>query len=193
MEMVKLHNNLTSERNKLQMSYMNLSEEREQLQMSFSNLSEEQDQLQKRFEDITNERNELEKRLLALRSYGWIYFSSSLYYISSSKKSWQQSRADCLQKGADLVIINSHEEQEFIQTFKKLIWIGLTDMESEGKWKWVDGTPLTTSYWDRNEPNGVPDRDEDCAEIKKYDSEQSWNDESCGLERFWICEKLLFQ
>lgn len=64
MEMVKLHNNLTSERNKLQMSYMNLSEEREQLQMSFSNLSEEQDQLQKRFEDITNERNELEKRLL---------------------------------------------------------------------------------------------------------------------------------
>ncbi len=42
---------------------------------------------------------------------GWVRFNNSLYYISSLKKSWQESRNDCLQRGADLVIINSKKEQ----------------------------------------------------------------------------------
>lgn len=51
---------------------------------------------------------------------GWVYFHRSLYYISSMKKSWQDSRDDCLQRGADLVIINSKEEhvREFL-SFEK--------------------------------------------------------------------------
>lgn len=42
---------------------------------------------------------------------GWFYFSDSVYYISSTKKTWQDSRNDCLQRAADLVIIGSTEEQ----------------------------------------------------------------------------------
>lgn len=106
----------------------------------------------------------------ALHSHEWKYFAGSLYYISSTEKSWQESRNDCLQKGADLVIINNHEEQvcvlntipklliclhtdhylcfsankEFTRRWKKLAWIGLTDAETEGKWTWVDGTLLGT-------------------------------------------------
>uniref|UniRef100_A0A8D0D003 C-type lectin domain-containing protein n=1 Tax=Sander lucioperca TaxID=283035 RepID=A0A8D0D003_SANLU len=109
----------------------------------------------------------------------WEYFSGSFYYISSIKKTWQESRDDCLQKGADLVIINSKEEQ-------KIMWIGLTDSETEGTWKWVDGTPLTKSYWDSGEPND--ENGEDCVEIKNFDSENSWNDLSCSAPLNWICE-----
>ncbi|KAF3852323.1 hypothetical protein F7725_005678 [Dissostichus mawsoni] len=75
----------------------------------------------------------------------WKYFSGSLYTISSIAENWQESRDDCFQKGADLVIINSQEEQDYIASFRKKVWIGLTDRETEGRWKWVDGTPLTTS------------------------------------------------
>ncbi len=52
---------------------------------------------------------------------------------------------------------------------------------------------LGFSYWASGEPNGVPGRDEDCAEIKMYDSDDSWNDESCDLQISWICEKKLSQ
>jgi len=49
---------------------------------------------------------------------GFVYFHRSFYYISSTKKSWQKSREDCLQRGADLVIINTKEEQVCVYMWK---------------------------------------------------------------------------
>ncbi|XP_072240699.1 C-type lectin domain family 4 member E-like [Leuresthes tenuis] len=120
---------------------------------------------------------------------GFVYFHRSFYYISSTKKSWQKSREDCLQRGADLVIINTKEEQDFTRQFQRLTWIGLTDRGFKGKWKWVDGTPLTKSYWGPGEPNGFEGKTEDCVEIRFHDIENSWNDIPCEDENFWICEK----
>ncbi|XP_035859482.1 CD209 antigen-like protein D [Sander lucioperca] len=138
------------------------------------------------FNNLTDERDDLKRKLNNLAQKGWEYFSGSFYYISSTKKTWQQSRDDCRQKGADLVIINSKEEQDFTRKFKMRLWIGLTDSETEGTWKWVDGTPLTKSYWDSREPNGG--ENENCVEIKKFDSENSWNDVGCSTLLNWICE-----
>ncbi|XP_039670588.1 CD209 antigen-like protein D [Perca fluviatilis] len=138
------------------------------------------------FKNLTEERDDLNRKLNNLAQKGWEYFSGSLYYISSIKKNWQESRDDCRQKGADLVIINSKEEQDFTIKFTKIMWIGLTDSETEGMWKWVDGTPLTKSYWVSGEPNG--DKKENCVKIKKFDSENSWNDLSCSTLLNWICE-----
>uniref|UniRef100_A0A3Q2VYI9 C-type lectin domain-containing protein n=1 Tax=Haplochromis burtoni TaxID=8153 RepID=A0A3Q2VYI9_HAPBU len=117
----------------------------------------------------------------------WVAFSDSLYQVSLEKKSWEESRQDCLQKGAHLMIINRREEQNFVNQFKKSLWIGLTDSETDGRWKWVDGTRMTTSYWNSGEPNGG--RSENCGEVRFYDSENSWNDAPCSIEKFWICEK----
>ncbi|XP_050922984.1 CD209 antigen-like protein E [Lates calcarifer] len=73
--------------------------------------------------------------------------------------------------------------------FHRISWIGLTDRETKGEWKWVDGTPLTKSYWGSGEPNDYEGKTEDCVEIKFHDEENSWNDIPCGDQNFWICEK----
>lgn len=79
---------------------------------------------------------------------GWGYYKSSLYFISTKKKTWEESRHDCLRRGAELVIINSREEQVFIHGLKKeTFWIGLTERVEEALWKLVDGTALTTGFW----------------------------------------------
>ncbi|XP_005951778.1 CD209 antigen-like protein E [Haplochromis burtoni] len=122
---------------------------------------------------------------------GWVYFRPSFYYISSIAKSWKDSRDDCLQRGADLAIINTKEEQDFTRNFKKVMWIGLTETAIKGTWKWVDGTPLSKSYWGPDEPNGFEGKNEDCVEINFFDFENSWNDIPCENQNFWICEKKL--
>ncbi|XP_028441357.1 CD209 antigen-like protein C isoform X2 [Perca flavescens] len=142
-------------------------------------------ELNNMIKDLQRERDRLRTSLETAQG-GWEYFSGSFYYISSIDKTWQESRDDCLQKGADLVIINSKEEQDFTTKLKKRLWIGLTDSETEGTWKWVDGTPLTKSYWNSGEPNGG--KREDCGEIKNFASENSWNDGSCSIQLNWICE-----
>uniref|UniRef100_A0A8C7JZ21 Asialoglycoprotein receptor 2-like n=1 Tax=Oncorhynchus kisutch TaxID=8019 RepID=A0A8C7JZ21_ONCKI len=140
------YNNLTDERDQLQTRYNNLTEERDQLQTRYNNLTDERDQLQTRYNNLTEERDRLQNLLCERTccSDGWKKFECSCYFISTEKKTWKQSRQDCLERGTDLVIINSKEEQEFLFNFKKRVWIGLTDRETEETWKWVDGTPLTT-------------------------------------------------
>ncbi|XP_023150248.3 CD209 antigen-like protein E [Amphiprion ocellaris] len=120
---------------------------------------------------------------------GWVYIRPSFYYISSTTKTWKDSRKDCLQRGADLVIIDSIEEQDFTRKFHKPLWIGLTEGGRKGEWQWVDGTPLTTSYWGTGEPNNFEGKTEDCVEIKFHDNKNSWNDIPCEDLNFWMCEK----
>ncbi|KAF7686739.1 hypothetical protein HF521_015132 [Silurus meridionalis] len=36
---------------------------------------------------------------------GWILFSSSIYKISTEKKSWTESRQACRERGAELVLV----------------------------------------------------------------------------------------
>ncbi|XP_029315360.1 CD209 antigen-like protein B [Cottoperca gobio] len=122
---------------------------------------------------------------------GWRKFSSACYLFSNEARSWDRAREDCRQRGADLVVINSDEEQTFL--FGLLInqdtWIGLNDRDEEGTWKWVDGTPLTQTNWGQSQPDngGGYMGEEDCAEIRKYFSD--WNDLSCEVSNPWICEK----
>ncbi|XP_071063134.1 C-type lectin domain family 6 member A-like isoform X2 [Pseudochaenichthys georgianus] len=75
---------------------------------------------------------------------GWRKSGCSCYLLSTEKASWEQSRQNCTARAADLVIVDSYEEQEFITSMiKEQTWIGLNDINQEGTWKWVDGTPLT--------------------------------------------------
>ncbi|KAF4086568.1 hypothetical protein AMELA_G00084870 [Ameiurus melas] len=131
-------------------------------------------------ETMTSERD--------INTPGWKYFSSSIYYISTEKKSWSESRHDCQGRGADLVIINSREEQDFVEVWRrgKTAWIGANDRDSEGVWKWLDGTAVTNGFWRQGEPNNVGD--EDCA-VSGYHSDPNWIDVSCNLQNVWICEK----
>nr|XP_055064557.1 CD209 antigen-like protein E [Misgurnus anguillicaudatus] len=121
----------------------------------------------------------------------WISRNLSSYYISSEWRNWSESRQDCLQRGADLLIINDKEEQDLFKNRSETdsIWIGLSDSDEEGRWKWVDGSTLTTSFWDKvlhKEPNGK--RGENC--VGSYSP--GWADFPCTRTFKWICEKTLY-
>ncbi|KAK3520879.1 hypothetical protein QTP86_015403 [Hemibagrus guttatus] len=141
-------NTLTKARDQLQTSYNTLTKERDQLQTSYNTLTKERDQLQTSYNTLTKERDRFQRDKEELQKFsklGWIFFSPSIYYISNEGKTWIESRQDCRGRGADLMIINNEEEEEFITTHlgSRHAWIGLSDRDKEGLWKWVDDTSLT--------------------------------------------------
>uniref|UniRef100_A0A4W5QAC1 C-type lectin domain-containing protein n=1 Tax=Hucho hucho TaxID=62062 RepID=A0A4W5QAC1_9TELE len=192
------YSNLTKERDQLQTSYNTLTKERDQLQTSYNTLTKARNQLQTSYNTLTKERNQLqtERDFLSRRltNLSWRKFDSSWYFLSTESKTWKESRKDCLERGADLVIINSDKEQgvDMIKHIR-IIWIGLTDSVNEGTWKWVDGTPLTTRYWHDQQPDSEdPTGEEDCVEIHKdWIPLKAWNDMSCDKILNWICEKVV--
>uniref|UniRef100_A0A669DNQ6 C-type lectin domain-containing protein n=1 Tax=Oreochromis niloticus TaxID=8128 RepID=A0A669DNQ6_ORENI len=119
----------------------------------------------------------------------WAKFGRSCYFKSTERKIWSESRTDCQSRGADLVIINNKEEQEFIElNMRGDSWIGLTASykRETGKheWEWVDGSPLTEAFW-------VPGRQDPdhgfsavCCEIKG-----KWTRSQSSVSKTWICEK----
>nr|XP_024655710.1 hepatic lectin-like [Maylandia zebra] len=110
---------------------------------------------------------------------GWEQHGGKCYYFSTSKSSWEQSRDECRAKRGNLVKIDSREEQRFLERRLRVVmtededkfWIGLTDSAVEGRWVWVDRSPLHQSltFWSNNEPDNWkgehhPDG-EDCARM----------------------------
>ncbi|KAK9976649.1 hypothetical protein ABG768_021854 [Culter alburnus] len=172
----------TLERRQLISKNENLTNERDQLLNKNMALTNERDELTKQRDQFNQERNELWKMLNEMDGY---INQSSLYFISSEEKNWTESRRYCTERGADLIIINNREEQEFV---KKIsgdagVWIGLTDSDVEGRWEWVDGTNMTSGFWESGEPKGF--RNENCAVLHP----SGWHDYPCNDAFKWICEK----
>ncbi|XP_041932288.1 CD209 antigen-like protein E isoform X2 [Alosa sapidissima] len=126
----------------------------------------------------------------------WAHHSGKCYFFSSSGKNWKQSQDYCLTLGGHLVIVNNQEEQNFLSqsAIEDYYWIGLSDLETEGQWIWVDGTPLNKTgavFWLKR-PNGKdePDNwkgDEHCGLLYKGGD---WRDVSCKDPQRFVCEAI---
>ncbi|XP_026103833.1 C-type lectin domain family 4 member F-like [Carassius auratus] len=191
------NNNLTEERNKLEIKNNNLTEERNKLEIKNNNLTEERNKLEINITNLTEEiktkREQLINQLSNLDE--WIYYQFSFYYKSNETKNWTESRRDCLKKGADLIITNNREEYDFVMhiTNKTEFWIGATDIDVDGSWKWVDGSTLTSGFWAKggevNEPGGGTLENCAVSYSTQWPNLKGWHDVKCNDAYNWICEK----
>ncbi|XP_059188762.1 C-type lectin domain family 4 member M-like [Centropristis striata] len=179
--MRSLNHNLTNERDEMKSLNHNL----------MSQLQNQTDYLNATVSELNKTIDELQKHIETTwcPDY-WTTFGKSCYLMSKSLEIWPNSKRDCETRGAHLVIISSLEEQEFISSFNQRVWIGLTEVERENNWKWIDGTAASTTYWVRGEPNNSF---EDCVElIGPAPATANWNDLRCGVDLYFICE-IMFQ
>ena len=105
---------------------------------------------------------------------------------------WEEAKEKCEEKGGHLVTITSAAEQNFVYyNFLKNknnydCWIGGTDKESEGDWKWVTGEPFSYTKWSNTEPNNMNGNE---YYINMYSSDGTWNDMPASTKyRYYICE-----
>ncbi|XP_043935618.1 CD209 antigen-like protein E [Protopterus annectens] len=168
-----------------------------QAELKITNLIESQTYLQTQLRKAQQNITEFTRRMqVECCEPQWELFRFHCYYFFEDSKDWFAAQTYCKHLSADLVVIKSKEEQEFIKLEQTIhggiYWIGMTDNETEGTWRWVDGTPCNSSsgnpvYWDSNQPNN--NGDEDCA-IMYPDG--TWHDYSCSDTFRVICEKTAY-
>ena len=94
---------------------------------------------------------------------GAVAFGSSHYLFIRRVMSWQEAKQHCESLGGHLPIVTSRAENNFLRDMlkreitggdrKEAIWLGASDAQQEGAWKWLDGSPVTFNVWGPNQPN----------------------------------------
>jgi len=103
---------------------------------------------------ITNEKTHAEQIQKKELEYGGHY-----YVFIPERKTWKDAEKNAKIMGGYLVTITSHNEQKAIETLVSTngeiypTWIGLTDENEEGVFKWVTGEQLKYKNWGANNPD----------------------------------------
>ncbi|KAF5902342.1 antigen like protein, partial [Clarias magur] len=111
--------------------------------------------LQERFSRLCSDYNSLGKTCSAKVKQcmpcpdGWKQIEQKCYYFSDDKLDWTRSKQSCASMDSQLTILHTHEQHVAMEKiarslggFEYYYWIGLSDIEEEGVWKWVDNTPV---------------------------------------------------
>lgn len=127
---------------------------------------------------------------------GWTHLQGKCYFFSEDKLDFKNSKDSCASMGSHLTILHTHQQHDDLGKIARSLggfdyhfWIGLTDTEEEGVWKWVDNTVVNETYWNNKEPDNHQSgglHGEDCAVLESHS--KSWHDVPCDFIYKRICE-----
>ncbi|XP_066969625.1 type-2 ice-structuring protein-like isoform X2 [Macrobrachium rosenbergii] len=112
-----------------------------------------------------------------------------LYIETETLRYFDAARQACIEMGAKLAEFTTYDH--FISAVSAMdmhedaeIYIGGTDREHEGTWKWLSGESMRRIPWGSGEPNNL--YLEDCIALKPR--WKKFNDMRCSLRREYVCK-----
>ncbi|XP_061170740.1 C-type lectin domain family 4 member D-like [Saccostrea echinata] len=129
----------------------------------------------------------------------WSSNGNSIYMLFLTERTWFDSQVWCSNTGGTLAEIETVDENNFIRNsiislreaniIRDGVWVGGTDENTEGIWKWASrNTNITFTFWAPNEPNNFRNN-ENCLELSE-EKGWAWNDNNCDETKTFLCEIL---
>jgi len=108
-----------------------------------------------------------------------------LYRSITSSAPWQTQKSACASDGGYLAIADDVSELTAIRTFiGNDLWVGVTDVASEGTYLTVLGAPATFLPWDAGQPDNAPGN----ADCVRANSALKFLDDKCSTGLRAVCE-----
>ncbi|XP_019644509.1 PREDICTED: C-type lectin domain family 4 member M-like [Branchiostoma belcheri] len=168
------------------------------------NLSITVDALKRHLDKVENRITILEQRLDEMTKTpascpgGYTMWRGICYKAFDTQKTFSEAEATCGEDGGTLAMPRDNETNAFLISLYRTVsdtwptawfWFDLHDRREEGRFEWVDGSPLGAfNSWGFREPN---DRmgDEDCVRYASLVSEKDkWNDIQCHKKFNFLCQ-----
>ncbi|MEG4235765.1 HYR domain-containing protein [Microcoleus sp. Pol11C3] len=114
-------------------------------------------------------------------------FGGHTYFVSNNQATPEAAHAASIALGGHLATISSAAENALISGFLpgQRMWIGFTDRDNEGTYKWITNEPITYTNWSGGEPNNAGGN-EDWAVINW--TGPTWNDWYYTQPAYYVVE-----
>jgi len=101
---------------------------------------------------------------------------------------WGKAKTSCANKGGYLATITSQAENDWLYNNNviknKWLFLGASDSENEGQWKWITGEEWNYTNWHSGEPNNQGNED-----YLTMNIDGSWNDgKASSTPLAYLCE-----
>uniref|UniRef100_A0A8C4YL92 C-type lectin domain-containing protein n=1 Tax=Gopherus evgoodei TaxID=1825980 RepID=A0A8C4YL92_9SAUR len=121
-------------------------------------------------------------------SFRWVKsVGKKTFMLTGTKDSFENGKSLCTKAGGALACPHNRAENIALQEILKdseQAYLGMSDVQTEGKFLYLNGGPVTYTNWETGEPNN--NKNEDC--VAMY-SNGKWNDIDCSnSEILIICE-----
>ena len=113
------------------------------------------------------------------------------FNLFTASKTWPAAEAHCQSEGGHLPSVMSREEQRKVAVVAagNKVWLGGSDKDEEGVWRWTDGSPWNYTNWEPN--NGQSGDTYNCVLLSRpFGSGIKWYDYYCTDTYPFICQNI---
>ncbi|XP_046708379.1 lactose-binding lectin l-2-like [Silurus meridionalis] len=124
---------------------------------------------------------------------GWVKFNTRCYSYHGVSMDWASAENQCLKLGANLLSVHSENDYQLAKALIRAYdpvqnptWLGLSNCQKRNSWFWNDGTKLSFTKWNQNEPNF---NNRECCAHMNWERQKDWNDIPCDNSYPFVCAK----
>ncbi|CAC5392498.1 unnamed protein product [Mytilus coruscus] len=131
------------------------------------------------------------------KGYRHIFGLNKSIKLYEDHQSWVEAQKQCVKDGGRLIVLNTESKDKGFLTYVKLLydtsqwWIGASDREKEGTFRWVTGDVISYNNWDVAEPDDMTKTltNADCVIYIISGKYGRWYDRVCHFKLPFACEK----
>uniref|UniRef100_A0A8C3KED6 MRC1 protein n=1 Tax=Calidris pygmaea TaxID=425635 RepID=A0A8C3KED6_9CHAR len=123
---------------------------------------------------------------------GWMKHGFYCYSVGQLPATFSEAKKICEENKSYLASVRDRYEQAFFTSVigfnpAKYFWIGLSDTEEQGTFKWASGDVVTFTHWN----TGMPGRESGCVAMTTGTSAGLWDILNCEETNMFLCKQLV--
>ncbi|XP_071416339.1 macrophage mannose receptor 1-like isoform X2 [Pithys albifrons albifrons] len=122
---------------------------------------------------------------------GWERHGFYCYLVGHTSITFSEAKKTCERSSGYLTSIGDRYEQAYLTSLtslrsEKYFWIGLSDMEERGSFKWVTGEGVLYTNWNA----AMPGNEAGCVTLRTGNAAGLWDVQNCEVKAKFLCKKL---
>uniref|UniRef100_A0A8B9M0R7 Macrophage mannose receptor 1 n=1 Tax=Accipiter nisus TaxID=211598 RepID=A0A8B9M0R7_9AVES len=123
---------------------------------------------------------------------GWMKHGFYCYSVGQLPATFSEAKQICKENKGFLATVTDRYEQAFLTSVigfnpAKYFWIGLSDTEEQGMFRWASGDAVTFTHWN----TGMPGRESGCVAMITGTSAGLWDILNCEETNMFLCKQLV--